>query len=93
MTLLWTFLVSVVFRPLWAISLTVTYYDLCVREEALDVTLMMEQAGMSTQPPQFPSMAVYTPAGVAEQRPETASERALELQTTQAGGRSSENAP
>lgn len=42
----WTFLVNLVFQPLGYISLTLVYYDLCVRKEGLDVALMMEQAGM-----------------------------------------------
>lgn len=30
-----------------SIALTLTYYDLCVRKEGLDVAVMMAQAGMS----------------------------------------------
>jgi hypothetical protein len=44
----WNLLVGLVFLPLQSIAITLVYYDLCVRKEGLDVTLLMEQAGMAT---------------------------------------------
>jgi hypothetical protein len=48
---LWRFLVTLIFDPVRYIALTLTYYDLCVRKEGLDVSLMMEQAGMEVDTP------------------------------------------
>jgi hypothetical protein len=51
MTALWVLAVTLVFKPLGMIAMTLTYYDLCVRKEGLDVALMMEQAGMALDAP------------------------------------------
>jgi hypothetical protein len=45
--LLW----ELVFPPLAAITLTLTYYDLRVRKEGLDILRMMEQAGLPADLP------------------------------------------
>ncbi len=43
---LWTFVGGVVYQPLISIALTLTYYDLSVRKEGLDIVQMMAQAGL-----------------------------------------------
>jgi hypothetical protein len=47
----WTLVVKLIFEPVCYIALTLTYYDLCVRKEALDVSFLMEQAGMAEYAP------------------------------------------
>jgi len=41
-----TFVVSLFYEPLTSIALTLTYYDMCVRKEGLDIVQMMAQAGL-----------------------------------------------
>jgi hypothetical protein len=43
---LWTFAGSLVYEPLTSIALTLTYYDMCVRKEGLDIVQMMALAGL-----------------------------------------------
>jgi hypothetical protein len=60
----WIFLMTLVFGPLGSIALTLTYYDLCVRKEGLDVAVLMEQAGMGMPA----GLAGETAAAIEEQQ-------------------------
>ncbi|HWG20299.1 MAG TPA: hypothetical protein VG225_07185 [Terracidiphilus sp.] len=44
--MLGTFAINLVCGPLGSIALTLTYYDLCVRKEGLDIVHLMEHAGL-----------------------------------------------
>jgi hypothetical protein len=44
----WTFGGSLFYGPLTSISVTLMYYDLCVRKEGFDIVQMIEQAGMES---------------------------------------------
>jgi hypothetical protein len=43
---LWAFAGNLVYETLVSITLTLAYYDLCVRKEGLDIVQMLAQAGL-----------------------------------------------
>jgi len=53
--------VQALIRPIYAIALTLFYYDQRIRQEGFDIEWMMQQAGLVVPPPSEPEAAPWLP--------------------------------